>query len=150
MFSSNASQSRYKEASMCHPVPVFLCALLIHDSMQCATRTQPSDWPVIRNECIETYIFHVKNFLHEQAFSSALRHTSNVSLLQENVTPCCDLPKHSNLLLLLLRLLNLNFTKKIELTQVHTIHKRISTHIDFPILHYPNFIHKIVVLLKIC
>jgi len=37
-----------KEASMCHSVPVFLCARLIHDSMQSVTGTQPNDKPARR------------------------------------------------------------------------------------------------------
>jgi len=56
--------------------------------------------------CTQTYIFRVENVFnaqvhYEQTLSSAIHHTSNVSLLQENVKPCCDLPKQTTFRLLL-------------------------------------------------
>jgi hypothetical protein len=51
-------------------------------------------------ECTQTYIFRVENVFnakvhYQQTLSSAIHHTSNVRLLQENVTPSCNLPKQS-------------------------------------------------------
>ena len=59
----------------------------------------------------QTCIFRVQNvrYVHyEQTLSTAIHHTSKVSLLPENVKPCCDLPKQNTFPLLLLCLLHWN------------------------------------------
>jgi hypothetical protein len=81
-------------------------------TMQCVTGTHPNDKPA-RRQHVPKHIFRVENVLnalvhYEQTLSSALHHTSNVGLLQENVTPCCDLPKQNTFPLLLLSLLHWN------------------------------------------
>jgi len=98
---------------MCHSVPVFVRARLIYDSIQCVTGTQPNDQPARRLNAPKHIFFMSKMFFnakvhYEQTLSSAIHHTSNVSLLQENITPCCNLPKQSTFPLLLLRLQYLN------------------------------------------
>ena len=55
--------------------------------------------------------FRVQNvcYVHyEQTLSTAIHHTSKVSLLPENVKPWCDLPKQNTFPLLLLYLLHWN------------------------------------------
>ena len=64
-------------------------------------RTYPNYQPASQTlACTQTCIFRVENVFnaqvhYEQTLSSAIHRTSKVSLLQENVTPCCDLPKQS-------------------------------------------------------
>ena len=61
--------------------------------------------------CTQTCIFGVENACnvhYEQTLSPAKHHTSKVSLLPDNVQPCCDLPKQSTFPLLLLCLLHWN------------------------------------------
>jgi len=57
-----------KEASMCHSVPVFLHSRLIHDSMQCATGTQPNDQPAIGYNATKHAFFKLKMFLMHKSF----------------------------------------------------------------------------------
>ena len=101
-----------KEASVCHSIPVFLHAHLIHDSMQCPAGTQPNHQPAICQNASKC-IFHVKNVLYKQVLSCAIHHTFNVSLLQENVTHCCDLLKHSTFPFATVTSTKSEFTKKI-------------------------------------
>jgi len=98
MFSSIKSQSRYKRICYVSFSSSFFNTRLIQDNIQCISGTQPNDQSSRRQHAPEHIYFPSKMFLnpvhYEQTLPSAIHHTSNVSL-QENVTPCFDLPNQT-------------------------------------------------------
>jgi len=107
---------------MCHSVPVFLRARFnplqffnllqgrYHKISQPDASMHPSDaFSPLR-----------------MAFTNATQHTSNVSLLQASVKPCCDLPKQSTFPLLLFCLLYSNTSPHYNTFHTHKILLRCS------------------------
>ena len=68
---------------------------------QSVTGTQPHEQPCQTLACTQV----TRSVHYELALTNAIQHTSNVSLLQASVKPCCHLPKQSTFPLLLLCLL---------------------------------------------
>ena len=85
---------------MCHSVPVFLRARF--NPLQFLNALQGRNHTISQQDASmhpsDAYVHY------ELALTNAIRHTSNVSLLQGNVKPCCDLPKQSTFPLFLLSL----------------------------------------------
>jgi len=104
MFPSVKSQSRYKRSAYVSLSSSFsTCPFQSTTVFQSITGTQP------QSACQTLACTHVTRSVHyELALTKATQHTSDVSLLQANVKPCCDLPKQSTFPLLLLCLLYSN------------------------------------------
>ena len=96
MFSSVKSQSRYKRSAY-----VSLSSRFSTCPFQSITVSQGVTGTLA---CTQV----TPSVHYEQALTNATHHTCNVSLLQANVKPCCDLPKQSTFPLLLLCLLYSN------------------------------------------
>jgi len=101
MFSSVKSQSWYKRSAYVSLSSSFLCARF--NPLQFFSALQGHNHRSASQTLPSTQV--TRSVHYELALTNAICHTSNVSLLQASVKPCCDLPKQNTFPLLLLCLL---------------------------------------------
>ena len=107
---------------MCHSVPVFLRArfnpLQFFNALQGRNhKTSQPDASMHPSDAFSPL---------RMAFTNATHHTSNASLLQASLKPCCDLPKQNTFPLLLLCLLYSNSSPHYNTFHTHKILLRCS------------------------
>ena len=91
MFSSVKSQSRYKRNAYVSLSSSFsTCPFQSTIVFQSVTGTQPHEQPCQTLACTQV----TRSVHYELALTNAIHHTSDVSLLQASIKPCCDLTEH--------------------------------------------------------
>jgi len=122
MFSSVKSQPRYKRSGCVTQFQFFYVpvSILYSFSMRYRDATTRSASQMLA--CTQI----TRSVHYELALTNATHHTSNVSLLQASVKPCCDLPKQSTFPLFLLCLLYSKSSPHYDTFHTHKILLRCS------------------------